>query len=77
MEKPKKVIREVIIVETTVLQELEYSRDLCIKCIMRTVDQNCSGIEHKNVRSVVLDAVNQMHRDNTEILERILEKYSG
>lgn len=70
----RNIAKEVIIVKTTPLQELEESRDVAIRNIMRIVDNHTSGESHKFIRSVVLDSINAMYRANADTLERLLER---
>jgi len=68
--KYKNIGKETIIFEKTVLQSIEEAKNSAIKHIMRIVDNNVNGEPHKNIRSVVLDEVNDMKREFADILER-------
>jgi hypothetical protein len=66
--------REVFIIEKTVLEGIVESKNNTIKQIMRIVDNNLDpSVDkriHANIRSVVLDEVNDMARAFADILER-------
>lgn len=69
--------REVLIIRTTPLEQMEVAKKVAIRNILSIVDNNCSGEAHAFIRAAVLDNINEMFRSNAEVLDRIIDKFNG